>query len=101
MHTPRHGPVLCLPPRRYLDLEATRGGYEAAEASSDDLQRPCRALARLLGCSAEEIAVVSSATQAWQMVLYGFEFRRVTRAWVLRDRDDEPVCGAVCLLAPR
>lgn len=55
----------------YLRREATRGGYETFDACSAALHRPYTALAALLNCSADEIAIVTSATAAWQQVIYG------------------------------
>jgi selenocysteine lyase/cysteine desulfurase len=57
-------PALCC-------REATRGGYETLDASSEALRRPYTALAQLLNCQADEIAILSSATAAWQQVVYG------------------------------
>ena len=59
----------------FLREEATRGGYEAAERAeaTGALRRPYVALARLLGCAPEEVAVVQSATAAWQQVFYGLD----------------------------
>jgi selenocysteine lyase/cysteine desulfurase len=50
----------------HLELEARVGGYEAAAQAAEAVDRPYGALAELLGCSASEIAVVESATRAWQ-----------------------------------
>ena len=50
----------------HLELEARMGGYEAAAHNADAVERPYRALAELLGCSPPEMAVVESATRAWQ-----------------------------------
>lgn len=50
----------------HLALEAGVGGYEAADRNAEAVERPYGALAELLNCSAEEIAVVESATRAWQ-----------------------------------
>ncbi|PRW58845.1 aminotransferase class V [Chlorella sorokiniana] len=55
----------------YLAREASDGGYEVFDASVDALRRPYTALATLLNCRPEEIAVLTSATAAWQQVLYG------------------------------
>lgn len=40
----------------------------------DALQLPYDALAALLNCDAEEIAIVQSATTAWQQAFFGIEF---------------------------
>jgi cysteine desulfurase/selenocysteine lyase len=50
----------------HLALEARLGGYEAAERNAAAVERPYGALAQLLNCSPSEIAVVESATRAWQ-----------------------------------
>jgi len=59
----------------FLREEAVLGGYEAAEAAEarGDLRRPYSALASLLGCTPQEVAVVQSATAAWQQVFYGLD----------------------------
>ncbi|HEX2042506.1 MAG TPA: aminotransferase class V-fold PLP-dependent enzyme [Acidimicrobiales bacterium] len=50
----------------HLGLEARIGGYEAADRNAEAVERPYRALAELLNCSAAEMAVMESATRAWQ-----------------------------------
>jgi selenocysteine lyase/cysteine desulfurase len=52
--------------RAHLDLEARIGGYEAALQAAELRERPYGAAAALVGCDATEIAVVESATRAWQ-----------------------------------
>ncbi|KAL4418819.1 hypothetical protein ABPG77_008704 [Micractinium sp. CCAP 211/92] len=64
----------------YLEREATRGGYETASAAEAELRRPYTALAALLNCQEDEVAIVSSATAAWQQVVYGL-------AWTWRPGD--------------
>ena len=59
----------------YLQLEAAVGGYEVERLRAAALARPYAALASLLHCSPDEIAVVTSATQAWQQVVYGLAWR--------------------------
>jgi cysteine desulfurase / selenocysteine lyase len=68
----------ALPPRQVLDtmlehlrLEAAIGGYEAAHAARERADAAYGALARLLGCEPDEIAILDSATRAWDMVFYG------------------------------
>ena len=76
---------------RFLDLEAATGGcvqpvlhrlvlepwatdfpspgrYEAVEQETQALRRPYAALAKMLNCSSDEIAVTPSATHAWNQV---------------------------------
>lgn len=57
--------------RHLASREASDGGYETFDASAAALERPYTALAALLNCRPEEIAVLTSATAAWQQVLYG------------------------------
>ena len=42
--------------------------YETVRREADAMQRPYTALAALLNCRPEEIAIVTSATVAWQQV---------------------------------
>lgn len=58
----------------HLQLEARVGGYEAAAINHDQLERPYDALATLLNCHRDEIAVVENATRAWDMAFYGIPF---------------------------
>lgn len=51
--------------KAHLDLEAEIGGYEAADRTADEYERVYSSIARMLGCSAEEIALVESATRGW------------------------------------
>ncbi len=75
-----------LPPRpvveamiAHLELEATIGGYEAHDARRDAVERPYRALARLLNADPDEIAVVENATRAWDMAFYAMPLKRGDR----------------------
>jgi cysteine desulfurase/selenocysteine lyase len=54
----------------HLRSESQRGGYEAAAAASEQINATYTALARLLGCAPDELAVVENATRAWDMALY-------------------------------
>jgi len=58
----------------HLRLEERIGGYEAAEAQDDRIEGVYESLARLLNCSADEIAVVESATRAWDLAFYSIGF---------------------------
>ncbi|MGF1595866.1 MAG: aminotransferase class V-fold PLP-dependent enzyme [Acidimicrobiales bacterium] len=53
----------------YLESEARLGGYEVATARSEDVNRVYDAGAVLLGCQANELAYMQSATQAWWTAL--------------------------------
>lgn len=59
----------------HLRLEAGIGGYEAADAARDRVEAVYPALARLIGCEPDEIAVVENATRAWDMAFYSLAFK--------------------------
>ena len=50
------------------------GGYEAADAAHDQVEAVYPAVARLIGCRPDEIAVVKNATRAWDMAFYSLSF---------------------------
>jgi selenocysteine lyase/cysteine desulfurase len=50
-----------------LELEAKFGGYEAAARQEDAWQHTYDALATLINCHRDEVAVVENATRAWDM----------------------------------
>jgi len=55
----------------HLRLEATMGGYEAAEAESDRIAAVAASAARLLGARPEEVALTGSDTEGWTKALWG------------------------------
>lgn len=59
----------------HLRLEAAVGGYEAAAAAADSVEHTYHAVAALLGCHRDEIAIVENATRAWDMAFYGMRFQ--------------------------
>ena len=59
----------------HLELEARIGGYEAAAREHDRVEAVYDSVARLLGCSREEVAIVENATRAWDMAFYSVGFR--------------------------
>jgi cysteine desulfurase/selenocysteine lyase len=76
----------ALPPESVVDAvvghlrrEAEIGGYEAAEEQAQRLERTYHAIARLLNCHEGEVAVVESATRAWDYAFYSFRLREGDR----------------------
>lgn len=72
----------ALPPQNVLDatiahlqLEAQIGGYEAADQAKAALQHTYDAAARLIGCSSAEIALVESATHAWNLAFHALPWQ--------------------------
>lgn len=61
--------------KAHLDLEAEIGGYEAADRTEDEYERVYAAIARMLGCTATEVALVESATRAWDAAFYALAER--------------------------
>jgi selenocysteine lyase/cysteine desulfurase len=59
----------------HLELEAKIGGYEAAAREHDRVEATYDSVARLLGCSRDEVAIVENATRAWDMAFYSFDFQ--------------------------
>jgi hypothetical protein len=58
--------------KEWLDLEQQKGGYEAVEHYKP-LHSVYSNIAQFINCSESEVALVESATVAWQRVFYGFE----------------------------
>jgi cysteine desulfurase/selenocysteine lyase len=59
----------------YLRREAEIGGYEAAYEASQSLSGVYDSVARLIGASRDEIALVENATVGWQMAFYSQPFQ--------------------------
>ena len=77
-----------LPPRpvleaqlRYLRDEARRGGYEQVEAEAAALRDVYAGVAELLNCAPAEVAVLESATAAWQQAFFGVRFAAGDEVW--------------------
>ncbi len=59
----------------HLRLEAEIGGYEARAEAAERIDGAYAAIARMLGCSTEEVALVENATVAWDMAFHALDFR--------------------------
>lgn len=71
----------ALPPQPVLDaviehlqLEADIGGYEAQARVAEKLDHTYDAISMLLNCGREQIALVDSATTAWNLAFQAMEF---------------------------
>lgn len=60
--------------KNHLDVEATRGGYEATLLASEKIANFYENAARLINCSTDEIAFMDNATRAWSMAFSSFKF---------------------------
>ena len=76
----------ALPPRPvteaqidHLRLEAAIGGYEARNRAADKVDHAYDAIARLLNCQPDEVAIVENATRAWDMAFYALSFEQGDR----------------------
>lgn len=58
----------------HLRLEEQIGGYEAADRVTGELEALYGSVARLLRCSADEIALQENATRGWEMAFYSLRF---------------------------
>ncbi len=58
----------------YLEEEARVGGYELADRRAEDLAGVYRSVAGVIGAGEDEIALLDSATRAWDMAFYSLSF---------------------------
>ena len=56
----------------HLERESVRGGYEAEAEAHDRIEAVYGSVARLLNAAPDEIALVDSATRAWDSAFYTF-----------------------------
>lgn len=59
----------------HLQLEARIGGYEAARAQEEAIERVYDDIARLIGAHRDEIALFENSTRAWDMAFYAIPFK--------------------------
>lgn len=59
----------------HINLEASIGGYEALAQMSDKSDQVYSSIARLIGATPQEIAIVENATVGWAMAFYGIDFK--------------------------
>jgi cysteine desulfurase / selenocysteine lyase len=59
----------------HLNLEAQIGGYEAYNAKLEAIEHTYDAVAALLKCGREEVAIIENATRAWDMAFYSIPFK--------------------------
>ena len=79
----------------YLRLEAFTGGYETARGSIERIERTYEAIATLVGCAPDEVALMDSATRAWQTAIASLRLKAGDRVIVTRS---EYVSNALMLL---
>jgi len=60
----------------HIDLEAEIGGYEAEEAAADRIADCYSSVAKLIGSSTSNIAIVENATVATSQALSAFKYRQ-------------------------
>lgn len=96
----------ALPPQPVLDAqidhlrrEAQIGGYEAAAEAEVQIQHTYDALATMLGCESDEIALVENATRGWDMAFYAMPFEAGDR--ILTSRSAYASNHIACLQVAR
>jgi selenocysteine lyase/cysteine desulfurase len=72
--------------REHIDLEAAIGGYEAADAAEDAIERAYHDVGSLIGAASANIAMVENATVAFAGALSAFDWRQGDR--ILTSRAD-------------
>ena len=70
--------------KEHIDLEAAIGGYEAADVRKTETAAVYDSIARLIGASRSEIALIENATLAWDMAFYSIPFAKDDRILTTR-----------------
>jgi len=68
----------------HLEREARIGAYEAAREAADEIAGVYRAVAELIGCTPEEIALAPNATWAWSQAFLAIPLARGDRILTAR-----------------
>lgn len=63
----------------YLHAEAKTGGYEAEEDFGEQIQKVYQSIAQMINCNPAEVALVESATRAWDLALSSIAFKKGDR----------------------
>ncbi|KDN82177.1 aminotransferase class V-fold PLP-dependent enzyme [Kitasatospora cheerisanensis] len=83
----------------HLLLESRIGGYAAADREHERVEGVYASVARLLNARPDEIALLDSATRAWDMAFHAIDFRPGDR--ILASRSEYPSNGLAFLQAKR
>lgn len=61
--------------KTHLDLEARIGGYEAAAQAMPKWERAYDAIASMLNCAREEVAITENASRAWDLAFHAIPLK--------------------------
>ncbi len=61
--------------KTHLDLEARVGGYEAAAEAIPKWERAYDAIATMLNCHRDEVAIMENASRAWDLAFHGIPLK--------------------------